>query len=234
VVLHVPTTVLEIIDPGLLELREDLVVALAERVVEHVEPTAVGHPKDDLLHAEVARRLEKPVQQRDQALRALEAEPLLARVPLPEEPLEELGLGQKFEQVGAVLPLEGNPPTGPLEPLEDPAPAGLVLDVHGLDTDRRAVRFLESLDHTLQRNLALEAEPPRVHGTVEVVRPEPVVLEPEAFGTLALAIEWIEPRREVPVRAVAPDQIVNHRLEMRRPPGDLPAARRDPCGPDVL
>ena len=62
-----------------LELAEDLAVALADDVGQHVEPAAVGHPDGDLVEAGLGGRLADLVDQRDRGLAALEAEPLLAR-----------------------------------------------------------------------------------------------------------------------------------------------------------
>src|SRR3712207_9564416 len=63
-----------------LELAEDLGVALAEDVGQHVQPAAVRHADRDLVQTVLGAGDEHLVQQRDDRLAALEAEPLLADV----------------------------------------------------------------------------------------------------------------------------------------------------------
>ncbi len=79
VVLHVARAVRGARVDVALELAEDLRVALADDVGEHVEAAAVRHADRDLVEALLGRALQDAVEQRDERLAALEREALLAR-----------------------------------------------------------------------------------------------------------------------------------------------------------
>ena len=107
-----------------LELAEDLGVALAQHVGQHVQPAAVGHADRDLVQLVVGRGDQHLVQQRDDRLATLEAEALLADVLGLQEGLERLSGVEPAQDVLLLLPvgllrLE-------LDPLLDPlrAPRG--------------------------------------------------------------------------------------------------------------
>ena len=121
-----------------LELLEHLVVVLADDRGEHVEPAPVGHAHDRAVEALVGRGLEDGVEDRDQALAALDAEPLLADPLGAEELLERLGRVEAVEDVALVLDLELLLALA-LDVLLDPALLLEVLDVHVLDADGAAV-----------------------------------------------------------------------------------------------
>ena len=72
-------------------------VGLAHHRGQHVQPAAVGHADDDVLHAERAAALDDLLQRRDQGLAAVEAEPLGAGEALGQEALEALALDQLLE-----------------------------------------------------------------------------------------------------------------------------------------
>ena len=55
-----------------LELAEDLAVALADDVGQHVQPASVGHPDADLVELGLGGRLADLVEQRDRRLAAFE------------------------------------------------------------------------------------------------------------------------------------------------------------------
>ena len=68
---------------------------LAHDVGEHVEAPAVGHAEHDLLDARARRRRSiEQIEQRDQALGALEREALRADVVRVDELLEDLRVGE--------------------------------------------------------------------------------------------------------------------------------------------
>ena len=89
-----------------LELLEELVVALAHDVGEHVEPAAVGHAHDRAVEAVVGGPLEHGVEDRDGRLGALDAEALLADVLGGEELLEGLGGVEPAEDVALLVGVE--------------------------------------------------------------------------------------------------------------------------------
>jgi hypothetical protein len=94
VVLHVAATEVQV-GIGVGELAEDLGGALAHDVREHVQAPAVGHADDDLADAVLAGDLDGQVEQRDQALAALERETLGAEeLVRQDELLEDLGIGE--------------------------------------------------------------------------------------------------------------------------------------------
>ena len=103
VVLHVARALHRVGVDLALELLEDLVVALADDVREHVEAAAVGHADDRAVELGVGGRLEDGVEDRDGRLGALEPEPLLADVLRGEELLERLGRVEPLEDVALVV-----------------------------------------------------------------------------------------------------------------------------------
>ena len=76
-----------------LELAEDLAVGLAGDVGQHVEAATVRHADAHLVEALARGAAQDPVEQGDDRLAALEAEPLLA---------DELGLQERLERLGGV------------------------------------------------------------------------------------------------------------------------------------
>ena len=120
-----------------LELAEDPAVALPDDVGQDVEPAAVGHPDDDLLHPVLGGGVEHGVEQRDEALRPLQPEPLVPEVLGVEEPLEGLGLVELAQRAEPLL--AGQLRAGRLHPLLDPRLLRRLLDVHVLDAGGPAV-----------------------------------------------------------------------------------------------
>ena len=74
-----------------LELAEDLVVALADDVGQHVQPAAVGHADDGAVEVGVGGGRQDPVQDGRSPTRPLQTEALRADVLGGQEPLERLG-----------------------------------------------------------------------------------------------------------------------------------------------
>ena len=120
-----------------LELAEDLAVGLADDVGEHVEPTAVRHTDDDLVHVVVRRLGHHRVEQRDDRLATFEREPLLADVLGLQKGLERLGLVELAEDAQLLVRRRGR--VVALHPVLDPLALVRVLDVHVLDADGAAV-----------------------------------------------------------------------------------------------
>src|SRR5690242_17391195 len=113
-----------------LELGEDRGEGLAEEIGEHVEPAAMWHADDQLLHAELAAALDDLLERRDQRLAAFEAEALGAGVAAVQEALEGLGGGKPLEDRPLALDREIRLVARRLDALLDPAPLDRILDVH--------------------------------------------------------------------------------------------------------
>ena len=96
VILHVAVAQLGVGHVIFRELVEDEFVVLAQDVGQDVEPAAMGHAHDDLLHAVARTFLHDLVEDGDDGFAALERKALLAHVAGVEEFLEQLAL----EQVG--------------------------------------------------------------------------------------------------------------------------------------
>jgi hypothetical protein len=80
-----------------LELAEDLARTLADHIGQHVQPAAVRHAQHDLADSLLRRPLDRQVQERDQALAALERKALRAQKLLAHELLEDHRFGQARE-----------------------------------------------------------------------------------------------------------------------------------------
>ena len=141
VVLHVARSLHGVGVEVAVELAEDLVVALAEDVRQHVEAPAVGHAEHGLAHAGVGGLRQQRVEHGDGRLRALEREALLSQVLGVQEALERLGGVQLVEDV-ALLVL-GRLGRRALDLRLDPGLADRVGDVHVLDAERAAVRVAQ-------------------------------------------------------------------------------------------
>ena len=227
-----------------LELEEDLAVALADRVHEHVEPAAVRGAEHGFGHAGVGGRAEQRVEHRDQALGAFEAEALLAQVLRVHEPFEGLGRVQAVEDPALLLGLQRG--RRRLDPRLHPLLLVRLLDVHVLDADGAGVRVTQHPEDVAQGEcLAVEAagaEPADGKLAVEVPDGEAVVVDVElGVGAGLPAPEWVEVGDQVAAHAVHVheavdvDDLLEHRVlvveraHVRAPARRLVRARRS-CG----
>ena len=103
-----------------LELGEDLRRRLLQHVGEHVEPPAVSHADHDLDHVRARGALDQPLQQRDQALGALQREALVAQELVLQELLEHLGADHLREDLQPVGPRQRQPVARALHPVLQP------------------------------------------------------------------------------------------------------------------
>ena len=220
-----------------LELAEDLAVALPDGVHEHVEPAAVRHAEDDLGHAAVGRGRQQRVEHRDERLRALEAEPLLAQVLRVEEALERLGRVEPVED--AALHRGVGRGVRALDPALDPLLLLGLLDVHELDADRARVGVAQHAEDVAQGHRAgpdrsgaelAGGEGPDRELAVEVPDRQAVVVDVELGVGVGLApAERVEVRDQVPAHPVHVDQLVDvHDLLVR---GRLVVERADVGAP---
>ena len=122
-----------------LELAEDLLVALADDVGQHVQPAAVGHPHHHVLEPGLHGAGEEPVEHRNQRLHALEREALVADVLGVEEALERLRRVEHRERPPLGRRVEPSAGVSALHPLLDPGLLVGLLDEHVLDAERAAV-----------------------------------------------------------------------------------------------
>src|SRR5262245_25225641 len=97
VIFDVAVTVERVGQVVVFELGKQLLVWLAEDIGQNIEPSAVGHPHDDLANTKLWRLLHHGVQYRNQRLGAFERKALLANVTRVQEALEQLSEVQIHE-----------------------------------------------------------------------------------------------------------------------------------------
>ena len=134
VILHVARALRRVRIELALELEEDLPVALAHDVGEHVETAAVRHAHHDLGDAGDGSLVEQELEHRDERLRAFEGEALLAEVLRVQEALERLGRVQRQQDL--LLVVVRQLARIALHLILDPRLLVVFLDVHVLDADR--------------------------------------------------------------------------------------------------
>ena len=127
-----------------LELPEQLVVALAHDVGEHVEATAVGHSHHRRVEAVVGRGGQDGVKDRDGRLCAFYAEALLADVLGGQELLERFGCVEAPQDVALLVGVDAAGDA--LDLLLDPALLSRVGNVHVLDAHRAAVGVAQHVE----------------------------------------------------------------------------------------
>ena len=138
-----------------LELAEDLGVALADDVGQHVQPAAVRHADADLDQAVVGRLLADLVQHHDRGLATLQREPLLADELGLQEGLEDLGLVELVQDPQVLL--AGQRLVRPLHPVLDPLALRGLLDVHVLDADGATVGVAQDAEDLAHLHQTLAA-----------------------------------------------------------------------------
>ena len=148
VVLHVTGAALGTADDRIrhalsLELAEDRLVGLAQRVREHAEAAAVRHAHDDPVRALARRELDRLVEHRHERVQPLDGELLLAEERPAEVLLERLDGRQPLEQPSLLLRGERLAELARLDRPAQPSPLLMVGDVLDLVRDRPAVRLLE-------------------------------------------------------------------------------------------
>ena len=134
-----------------LEFMKDDTMRLAHHLREHVQPPAVGHAHDDLLHAERAAALDDLLERRDHRFAAVEAEALGAGEFQVGEFLEAFRLDQLLEDGALALARESDLLVRPFDALLNPRLLRRRRDVHELDAERLAVGALQDRDDLAQR-----------------------------------------------------------------------------------
>ena len=190
-----------------LELVEDHAVRLLHHLRQHVEPAAMRHADDDLLHAERAAALDDLLERRDHRFAAVEAEALGAGEFQVAEILEALGLDQLVEDRAPALAGEADLLVRPFDALLDPGFLRRIGDVHELDAERLAVGAPQDREDLAQRR---EFEPEHLveeDRAIHVGFGEAVGARVELFLVVArLEPERIEIGVEMAARAVGADQ----------------------------
>ena len=99
--------------PLALELAQDRLVGLPDRVGEHAEPAAVRHPDHDLVRARLGGERDRLVEHRHHHVEALDRELLLAEEGPAKVALEALDLGEPLEQAPLLVGGQAAGGTGP-------------------------------------------------------------------------------------------------------------------------
>jgi hypothetical protein len=131
-------------------------VALSDGVGEHVQPAPVRHADHDLRHVRVRRVVQDRVQDRDQALGALERVAAVAHVLLVEEALEGLRLVELREDPASILIRERL--WHALHAVLDPALLLRLGDVHVLHARGAAVGVAEHVQDLGELEAALAGQ----------------------------------------------------------------------------
>ena len=150
VVLHVarPAEVLaeRLVARRFLELGEDLHVALAHHVRQHVEPAAMRHADQHLLHAGDGRVRDDLVEDRHHHVEAFDREARLADERLVQEALEGLDLGDALEQIDRFDRLMRRTERAGLDVEAQPLAFFGDEDVRDVEADARAIDRAQPLD----------------------------------------------------------------------------------------
>jgi hypothetical protein len=210
-----------------LELAEDRVPALAQDVGQHVEPAAVRHADHDLLDALLGRALDELRKNRDQRVRALEREALVAHVLRVQEALEVLGAVQALEQLEARLVREPVLALGVLDALAHPPLAVAVGDVHVLDRPAPAVGAAQRGEDRAQIELVLAEQTSARERAVEVPDREAVRLGVERLEQVGPVLERIEVGDAATAHAVGVDELPDLGLLLGRIALELGVVRAD-------
>ncbi len=125
---------------------ENHAVRLVQDVHQDVEPAPVGHAHHDLAHPPGSRTLDDRVQERNQHLPALKREPLLSRVVLLQEGLEQLGRVQFGDDPPFLLETQLRLIPHWFHPVQEPLAYLAIADMHEFDADRPAVGLPKNRD----------------------------------------------------------------------------------------
>jgi hypothetical protein len=189
-----------------LKLVEDDVVRLAHHRRQRVQPPAVRHADDDLVHAQRAAALDDLLQRRHHGLAAVQAEALGPGEAAVQEPLERLRLDQLGVDRQLALAGEADLLVPPFDPLLDPGLLRRIVDVHVLHAHVAAVGPAHDRQDLpdargLQPQNAVEEDRP-----VHVRLGEPVVRRVQLrVAAPRLQAERVQVRRQVAADAIGAD-----------------------------
>ena len=211
VVLHIARALGRLGVDRALELLEDLVVALADDVGEHIEPTAVRHAHDHTVEVRVRGLLDDGVECGDGGFGTLHAETLLTDVLRREKSLECLCCVEPVEDVPLIF--RRQLVVHPFDLLLDPVLLVELLDVHVLDTDRAAIRITQQAQDVAELHPLGSGQAVRQELALEVPDREPVRCRVELVEHVRLfGRQWVEIGDQVPAHAVHADERVDRHL----------------------
>ena len=184
-----PRSVLQVVLA--LEFAEQILRRFAEQIHQHVEAAAMRHADDGLLDAGSAALLHQLVEQRHEAVAALERKALLADVLGVQIALQPFGRRQLPEDVLLLLGAEAMLHARRLEIILQPQPLLGIRDVREFGADGVAVDELERREDVAQlaarrnRRSAAAGEEFGLH--VRVGQPEVLEIEHVRLGALLQA-----------------------------------------------
>ena len=191
-----------------LELAQHRLVRATDGVDERVEASTMRHADHDLVGPAFGGEPDRLVEHRDEDVDPLERELLLAEERAPEVLLEAFDLCEAAQKSETLLRLELHPEAARLDRLPQPDPLRMVRDVLDLVRARARVDLAEARQ-CVEEGLAGHGEPQQAGRDPALQlgrerRHEPRLVECRVTGRLGA--ERIEPRREVPMRAVRLDE----------------------------
>ncbi len=130
-----------------LEFVEQRAVRFGHHLTEHVEPAAMRHAQDDLLHAERAAALDDLLERGNHRFAAVETEALGARVLDVDELLEAFRLDQLLQDRALAFVGEGDLLVRTFDALLDPGLLGRIGNVHEFVADGRAIGAAQDRQH---------------------------------------------------------------------------------------
>ena len=143
---------------GVLELGKQIGRHFAQRIDQHIEPTAVRHADHDFLQTNGTAPLNQLVHRRNKALAALQRKALLADKLGVQETLQPLGRSQPVQNVFLLFCAEVGFRAHALEFLLPPAFLVLVGDIHVLGAERAAVSLAQRVHQLTQAHAVLAEE----------------------------------------------------------------------------
>ncbi len=190
-----------------LEFVEDRPMRLAHDLGQHIEPAAVRHAHDDLLHAQRAAALDDLFQRRNHQLGAVEAEALGAGEFHVAEFFEAFRFDELVEDGALALAGEGDLLVRPLDAFLNPTLLRAVGDMQKLDAQRLTIGAAQDADDLTDgaefkaEHLVEENRPVEI-GFAKSIRPRI-----ELFLVIRrLQAERIEVGMEMPAGAIGADQ----------------------------
>ena len=194
--------------PLALELAQDRLVGLPDRVREHAQPAAVGHPHHGLVRARFGGERDRLVEHRHHHVEALDRELLLAEEHPAQVALEAFDLREPLEQALLLVGAQRLSVAARLDRLPQPHAPLVVGDVLDLVRNRPAVGRAQAGERVGER-LGRDVQPEERgrDPSLQLGRQ----LRHQALGVESriadrLRAERVEVRSEVPVHPVRLDQ----------------------------
>ncbi len=195
-----------------LELREDLLVGLVQRVHENVESTAVGHSDHDVADLRRRRPIEQFIERGNQTFGSLEGESFVSEVAGVQESLEGLGGVELVQDLLLLAGAEALEVALSLHAVLQPPLLLRLGEVHVLGADFPAVSLLQGVQDLAQARLVFSAEPAGDELAIEIPDRQPVVLERELRGALRNKLQRVQVGHPRAAGAVGVDEFEDPRL----------------------